>query len=155
MFCSQKCNSNYFNVFSRQEVKDKINKKRGHSNGGKRDQYTPFRWYMKVITSRCKTSDKSKVNNYNVDIEYIKEIWDQQDGKCALTNIPIVLRTHTNVINKKADPYSASIDRIDNSKGYIKGNIRFVSLIVNYAKNAWKDEDLINFILDASRNIKT
>ena len=39
----------------------------------------------------------------------------------------------------------ASVDRIDSSKGYIKGNIQFVSLVAQYAKNMWDEKELYNF----------
>jgi len=42
-------------------------------------------------------------------------------------------------------PNRASLDRIDSSKGYVKGNIQFVSLIVQYAKNEWCDFVLMDF----------
>lgn len=34
-------------------------------------------------------------------------------------------------------PRRGSIDRIDSSKGYVKGNVHFVCCIVNYAKGRW------------------
>jgi hypothetical protein len=37
---------------------------------------------------------------------------------------------------------TASLDRIDNKKGYIKGNVRWVLLGINYMKNRHSDEDL-------------
>jgi hypothetical protein len=37
------------------------------------------------------------------------------------------------------------LDRIDHSKGYIEGNVRFVACIANYARNAFTDEDLQEF----------
>jgi hypothetical protein len=44
----------------------------------------------------------------------------------------------------KKDPItSASLDRIDSSKGYIKGNIQWVSRAVNYMKNDMSENDLL------------
>lgn len=42
-------------------------------------------------------------------------------------------------------PYQASLDRIDSSKGYIEGNVEFVCLAVNYAKNGFSKEQMIEF----------
>ncbi len=40
---------------------------------------------------------------------------------------------------------NASLDRIDNNLGYIKGNVRYVALIVNYARNSWGDNAVRGF----------
>lgn len=40
----------------------------------------------------------------------------------------------------------ASIDRIDNSKGYTKENIQLVSLPINHAKNKGTNTDILNLV---------
>ena len=39
----------------------------------------------------------------------------------------------------------ASVDRIDNHKGYVPGNIQFVCMIANFAKNVFSESDLLMF----------
>lgn len=46
---------------------------------------------------------------------------------------------------KDSDRERASLDRIDNSNGYLQGNVRFVSKIANYARNEYSDDDLLEF----------
>jgi len=41
---------------------------------------------------------------------------------------------------------SASLDRIDSSKGYIQGNVQFVAYGINLAKNNFSDADVISFL---------
>ena len=103
------------------------------------DDYTKFRWYIKSIIK----NSKKRSHTYDVDIEYLKELWESQNGICPFTGIKLILRTHN--YKQERSPYQASLDRIDNSKGYIKGNIRFVSLMFNYAKNDFTDEQVIEF----------
>ena len=59
--------------------------------------------------------------------------------KCPILEVPLV-------IGKKNDyMYSPSIDRIDNTKGYIKGNIQVISMKANTMKNSATPEELVNF----------
>lgn len=43
-------------------------------------------------------------------------------------------------------PTGASLDRIDSSKGYVKGNVQFVCLSMNYAKNGFSDQQIKDFV---------
>jgi len=52
----------------------------------------------------------------------MREIFLEQDKKCALTNLDIEMGT------------TASLDRIDSSKGYINGNIQWLHKNVNQMK---------------------
>lgn len=104
------------------------------------DEFTSFKWYIKVI----RKNSKQKNQEYNIDTEYLKQLWDEQNGICPFTNKKLILRTHSNDEIKKC-PYQASLDRIDNAKGYVKGNVRFVALIFNYARNNFSDQEVIDF----------
>lgn len=44
------------------------------------------------------------------------------------------------------DLFYASVDRIDNTKGYIEGNVQFVCLGFNYMRNSVTLEKAIEFI---------
>jgi|694.fasta_scaffold08789_13 hypothetical protein len=103
------------------------------------DEYSNFRWYMKVI----RKSSKRKNQKHNVNCQYLKDLWEKQNGICPFTHKKLDLRTHSK--DSLKNPYSASIDRIDNTKGYIEGNIRFVALIYNYARNTFSDDEVMDF----------
>jgi hypothetical protein len=75
----------------------------------------------------------------DIDKDYLESIWT---GKCAISGIDILHKSK----DKKTDMFSASLDRIDSSKGYIKGNVQFVALGVNYAKNGFTNEETLEFI---------
>ena len=49
---------------------------------------------------------------------------------CPILEVPLVIGTKDNY------EYSPSLDRIDNSKGYIKGNIQVISKKANSMKNS-------------------
>ena len=59
---------------------------------------------------------------------------------------PMVCEVTGLALNWKAcSPFKASFDRIDNSVGYIPGNVRLVCWIFNRAKNSDADEDVLVF----------
>ena len=107
------------------------------------DIYSPFRNYLKLAKRR----NKDSWDECNLTLEYLKDLWDKQQAICPVTGITMTMYPTTNW--GRATPYQASLDRIDNDKGYIKGNVRFVVLIFNYARNTFADQDVIQFIEDA------
>ena len=114
------------------------------SNPKKHDQYSMFRPTLKAIRQRIK--DKPK--DFDLTVEYLKEIWDEQNGKCPFTGFDLELRTYSSrrdFRDKLLHIKSASLDRIDNAKGYVQGNVRWVSVMFNFARNTFSDEDVIEF----------
>lgn len=80
-------------------------------------------WYKHIVMS---------ANNRGLELSItIKEIWEiflVQNGKCAYTDLPIYFPP-TN-----ADIGTASLDRINSTKGYIKGNVQWVHKDINSMK---------------------
>lgn len=112
------------------------------------DKDSRFRWYMKCV----RKNSKHRKQEYDIDINYLHQLWENQNGICPFTKQKLELRTHS-YKNKIIDkPYQASLDRIDNNKGYVKGNVRFVSLIFNYARNNFSDSDVIEFCKKVTKN---
>jgi hypothetical protein len=110
-----------------------------------RDEYTMFKYYMKSINDRR----GSKGLDVNITLEDLKTQWELQNGLCKFSGVELILSTHSKIIK---DPiHSASVDRIDSKKGYIKGNIVWVSRSINYMKNEMSDDsvwELCNLICD-------
>lgn len=105
------------------------------------DKHTPFRWYV----LRAQFRDRKKNYGCDLTVEYLKQLWEGQNGICPLTGWNLILPQNTGKAWEKASPNNASIDRIDNSKGYLQGNVRFISLMANLVRQSFSDEQLINF----------
>jgi hypothetical protein len=56
-------------------------------------------------------------------------------------------------VGEGRSPASLSLDRIDSSKGYVKGNLRFVSDRANRMKSDMTDQELIMLGKDAETRI--
>jgi hypothetical protein len=112
------------------------------------DQYSIFRPVLKTIKQRIKDRPK----DFDLTLVYLKEIWDEQEGKCPFTGFDLELRTYNAKKDKSLHIKSASLDRIDNSKGYVQGNVRWVSVMYNFARNKFSDEDVVEFAQAVVKN---
>lgn len=116
-----------------------------------RDRYVSAdnnKWYdvVRGLSSRLGDSGKRarKMNfEFNLTLEYLCDLWITQKGRCVVSNIPLSFMSGT-VWDK--NPYSCSIDRINNDQGYIPGNIRLLTHWANNAKSTYNHsifEDMI------------
>lgn len=76
--------------------------------------------------------------------EYLKDLWDQQQGRCPFSGWALQLPDSTRKWRVKV-PACASLDRIDSTRGYFRGNVRFVALMANYARSSFEDDALVEF----------
>lgn len=85
----------------------------------------------KDLFNSYKNSASARNLKFDITIEYMWNIFIKQNGKCALTGWDIYFPpTYRQKTQKTASP-----DRIDNKKGYIKGNIQWIHQDVNYLKS--------------------
>lgn len=109
----------------------------------RRDDFTQFRWFIRRIA--CRASKKGYQSD--IDLSFLRDLWHFQNGICPFTGWKLILPYDAEKWSADTPfgTHSASLDRIDNSKGYLKGNVRFVSVIFNFARNKFTDEDVIEF----------
>ncbi len=105
---------------------------------------SPFRWIKHCIQIRSHQMEKET----NLDLQYLKELWDSQNGICPYTGIKMILPEYKRKGRKRENmlPYQASLDRINSNLGYIKGNVEFVCLSINYGKNGFSKQQMIDFL---------
>lgn len=99
---------------------------------------------------------KSRGIEFALTILYIQELLETQGYKCALSGIDIYGSINN---NKKFTTYSeqtASLDRIDSSKGYVEGNVQWVHKDINMMKQDHSDKSFIDWCnLVANHNKKS
>lgn len=105
------------------------------NKGSKKDQYSGFREFLRRIKNR-------KKHECNLDLEYLLDLWNKQEGKCVYTNISMVLPDG----KSKGTMFTASLDRIDSSLGYVKDNVQYTLTPINLMKSAMSDEDTRHLI---------
>jgi len=66
-------------------------------------------------------------------------------AKCPVLNIDIRKESRGRGSRKGPQYNSPSVDRIDNTRGYIKGNIQIISIKANVMKNSASPEELLQF----------
>jgi hypothetical protein len=92
-------------------------------------------WYR--ISARARNLDRE----INIDKQYVLDLFNLQKGKCALTGLDISIATgRDNFMHGKS---TASLDRIDSSKGYIKGNVQWVHKYINRMKSNFSQKQFI------------
>ncbi len=79
---------------------------------------------------------------FEVTREQAWELYQAQKGLCALSGVPIKFSTN---IRDERGTQTASLDRVDNSKGYVVGNIQWVHKRVNIMKNVMANDELLEW----------
>ncbi|MEM4258047.1 MAG: hypothetical protein QXL17_02705 [Candidatus Thermoplasmatota archaeon] len=84
---------------------------------------------------------------FNVSLEYLWALYNDQNRKCALSGMDITLdpqySTHYRQ-DEKSVTQTASLDRIDNNLGYIEGNVQWLHKKVNLMKNSYNQEEFVD-----------
>ena len=102
-----------------------------------------FSYYIRKARSRGREID--------IDNRYLEQLWREQNGECALSGIPLIINKERHSTEQKI--YFASLDRIDSNKGYLKGNVRFISTPLNYAKNNFNEGIFEEFLITTALGI--
>lgn len=89
----------------------------------------------------------------SVTKEQILELLQKQEYKCALSGLPLIMsksfsKDRTNSLSST----TASLDRIDSSKGYVLDNIQWIHKHINKMKNNFDESYFINICKLIARN---
>lgn len=100
------------------------------------------------IKSSCRRRSGNKAV-YNISNEYIWKLFLKQDRKCALSGLFIEFAKSTYIRG------TASLDRIDSSKGYIEGNVQWVHKDVNRIKSDISEDYFVELCKLITKNMET
>ena len=88
------------------------------------------------IRKDCKNRATKRKLEHNISIEYLMKLLDDCNYTCPVFKNKFIIDS-----KEKNKLYKPSLDRIDNSKGYIEGNVMWISWKANTMKsNATKKE---------------
>ena len=87
---------------------------------------------LKRIYTTAKNRCKDKLREFSIPLEYMFELWENQNGQCAYTKLPLLATA--NQFN------TVSLDRVDSSKGYVVGNVQLVCAAINKMKQEYTEE---------------
>ena len=77
---------------------------------------------------------------FNVSKEFLWDLFNKQNGKCALSGVDINLEKHF-----KNGKQTASLDRIDNKRGYEEDNVQWVHKNINLFKRGYDEKKLFDY----------
>jgi hypothetical protein len=89
---------------------------------------------LEMISAARRTSKKKRLP-YDLDRAWLTE--KLETGVCELTGIPFQLEP---LDGGRQNPYTASLDRIIPSKGYVKSNVRVILWALNAAFNTYGED---------------
>jgi hypothetical protein len=125
-----------------------------HRQGNEHPSFTGYGeiWggYFSSIKSGANDKRARKIE-FNLTIEYLWELFLKQNRKCSLTGRELSF--------DKRGTYNqtASLDRIDSSKGYVKGNVQWVHKDINRMKSDFDQKKFIELCgkVYEQQNVKT
>jgi hypothetical protein len=130
-----------------QDIEDKASYNKQYYRANKeriRSQIESWREQQKLndptslkLYKRCRSARanaKRKKLPYDLSLTYLRTLYESQAGNCALTGAPLFM-------GQGDHPLGASLDRIDNTKGYVLGNVRLVAYWANIGRGEWSDDE--------------
>lgn len=115
------------------------------NENGKRKRNFTCRYHLQRLVNNA--AKKSKLRNetkprkglFEIDFDFLCELYSKQNGRCAYSNIPLQFRTDDN----NSFDWKCSLERKDPRYNYTKENTVLICLEFNTTDNAMKCLDLV------------
>lgn len=105
-----------------------------------------------VMFQGIKNAARSRNLKFDLDIDYLTKLVDLQNSKCALSGIK--LEFAKNAKDHQIGKTTASLDRIDSSKGYTKDNVQWTHKWVNIMKWDFNEIEFYSFCKKVVNTLK-
>ena len=115
-----------------------------------RDRLKREKNWFRYKARRCTLSASQRNKKTDIDAEYLENLWSEQKGMCALTG----KKMNRTLSAHGEDPFKATLDQIEPGKGYLRGNVQFVSSWANASKWNLDLPVFENLILSTAEFIK-
>lgn len=132
-----KCNITVKQIRCNNLVNKKSIKCKTCSNGDK--ELGNYKGILVSVFNKMKLQAKTRNISFGLTVKYIGDLFEKQKGLCALSGLSLTLKT------KISDTTAtASLDRIDSSKGYLKTNVQWIHKDINKIKQNLDEEYFIS-----------
>lgn len=91
---------------------------------------------IRLKIQHAKRNNKRTDRAFNIDLDYLYQLYKQQKGLCALTGWQMQIEGDSNL--------KMSLDKIVPELGYTKGNVQWTIFCANRAKGDMLYEDLVS-----------
>jgi len=94
----------------------------------------------RTLLTQCKCNARQRSLPFDLTLDLLKSML--KGMTCAATGLPLTFEREPGEKYRRS-PWFPSIDRIDNSLGYVPGNIRIVCSLYNFMRSNHADEDVL------------
>jgi|GEM_PF-317691 len=112
----------------------------------KKKRTTPNGWIKWAVT-RKKSECKRKGLEFNIDAQYMIDQYEKQNNTCFYAKTPLKFGVD--------DLRSATLERINSSLGYTRGNVVLSCKAMNWAKNSSTESDFLRFLLELLNSLSS
>lgn len=96
---------------------------------------------MKIwMNELLRTVKYRSIEKSDLTLEYLVWLWEKQQGKCLYTNEKLIQP----IYGRGRNLNTASLDRVDSNRGYMKGNVVWILLGCNLGKSDFTLKEYIN-----------
>lgn len=88
-----------------------------------------------------------RFDTFDITIEYLWDLFIKQEQKCVISGLPLYFNTKVGSLSQNGfQQRTASLDRIDSTKGYVKGNVQWVDKYVNRMMTDFPKEKFLGLV---------